>query len=36
LTRLRDQFAAGGASDRAAEYIAGVLKPAVESPRQAA
>jgi lipid-A-disaccharide synthase len=36
LARLRDQFAAGGASDRAAEYIARVLKPAAESSRQAA
>jgi lipid-A-disaccharide synthase len=36
LVQLRDQFAAGGASERAAEYIAEVLGPAVEPLRQAA
>jgi lipid-A-disaccharide synthase len=33
---LRDQFAAGGASERAAEYIAEVVQPAARASRQAA
>jgi lipid-A-disaccharide synthase len=36
LVRVRDQFAAGGASERAAEYIAGVVQPAARPSRQAA
>ena len=36
LAQLRDRFASGGASDRAAEYIAGVLAPAVDASRRAA
>jgi lipid-A-disaccharide synthase len=36
MVELRNQFAAGGASERAAEYIAEVLRPAEEPSRQAA
>jgi hypothetical protein len=36
LAELRERYAAGGASDRAAEYIAAVVAPAVDASRRAA